>query len=94
MKVAATASARRNCSGSKNTSCRSSKSASSTPEEAGKKKAFRLGDKVEVKIQADYYFGGAVGGGTVEVLVYQNPFYHHWSPPREYPWFYEDARAA
>src|SRR5207244_1786325 len=27
-----------------------------TPEEAGKKKAFRLGEKVEVNIQADYYF--------------------------------------
>ena len=62
-----------------------------TPEEAGKKKAFRLGDKVEVKIEAAYYYGGAVGGGTVEVLVYQKPFYLHWSPPREYPWFYEDA---
>ncbi len=62
-----------------------------TPEEAGKKKAFRLGEKVEVKIQAAYYYGGAVGGGAVEVLVYQNPFYLHWSQPREYPWFYEEA---
>ena len=40
-----------------------------TPEEDGKKKAFRLGDKVEVNIQADYYFGGAVSNATVELLV-------------------------
>jgi hypothetical protein len=61
-----------------------------TPEEDGKKKAFRLGEKVEVNIQADYYFGGAVANANVEVLVYQNPFYHYWHRPYEYPWFYED----
>lgn len=62
----------------------------STPEENGRKKAFRLGDKVEVKIHADYYYGGPVANGTVEVLVYQNPFYHYWTPRRDYPWYYED----
>src|SRR5689334_9450461 len=31
-----------------------------TPEENGRKKAFRLGEKVDVEIQADYYFGGPV----------------------------------
>src|SRR6185436_12492682 len=31
-----------------------------TPEADGKKKSFRLGEKVEVNIQADYYFGGPV----------------------------------
>jgi len=61
-----------------------------TPEEDGKKKAFRLGEKVEVSVQADYYFGGPVANATVEVLVYQNPFYQWWQPPREFPWFYED----
>lgn len=54
------------------------------------RKAFRLGDKVEVNIQADYYFGGAVANATCEVLVYQNPFYHHWHRPYEFPWYYED----
>ncbi|HVF56946.1 MAG TPA: alpha-2-macroglobulin family protein [Pyrinomonadaceae bacterium] len=63
----------------------------SAPEENGRKKAFRLGDKVEVKIHADYYFGGPVAKGTVEVLVYQNPFYHSWTRTRDYPWYYEDA---
>lgn len=61
-----------------------------TPEEKGRKKAFRLGEKVEVKIQADYYFGGPVANASVEVVVYQNPFYHTWHAPYEFPWFYED----
>jgi uncharacterized protein YfaS (alpha-2-macroglobulin family) len=43
-----------------------------TPEEEGKKKAFRLGERVEVNVQADYYFGGAVTNATVELLVYQH----------------------
>ena len=61
-----------------------------TPEQDGKKKAFRLGEKIEVDIQADYYFGGPVSNASVEVVVYQKPFYHYWYPYREYPWYYED----
>lgn len=61
-----------------------------TPEQDGKKKAFRLGEKVEVDIQADYYFGGPVSNASVEVVVYQNPFYHYWFPRRDYPWYYDD----
>ncbi len=62
-----------------------------TPEEDGRKKSFRLGEKVEVNIQADYYFGGPVANASVEVVVYQNPFYHYWLPPHEYPWYYDDT---
>ncbi|HKU77363.1 MAG TPA: alpha-2-macroglobulin family protein, partial [Pyrinomonadaceae bacterium] len=61
-----------------------------TPEQDGKKKAFRVGEKVEVEIQADYYFGGPVSNAAVEVIVYQNPFYHYWFPYREYGWYYDD----
>ncbi|HXU77863.1 MAG TPA: MG2 domain-containing protein [Methylomirabilota bacterium] len=61
-----------------------------TPEEGGRKKTFRLGEKVEVNIQADYYFGGPVANANVEVIVYQNPFYQYWHAPRDFPWFYED----
>jgi alpha-2-macroglobulin len=61
-----------------------------TPEQDGRKKAFRVGEKVEVEIQADYYFGGPVSNASVEVVVYQNPFYHYWFPRRDYPWYYED----
>ncbi|HEV7745967.1 MAG TPA: alpha-2-macroglobulin family protein [Pyrinomonadaceae bacterium] len=61
-----------------------------TPEDNGKKKAFRLGEKVEVNIQADYYFGGPVSNAAVEVVVYQNPFYHYWFPHHDYAWYYDD----
>ncbi len=61
-----------------------------TPEENGKKKTFRVGEKVSVDIGADYYFGGSVANASVEVVVYQNPFYHYWFPHREYAWYYED----
>ncbi|HZI85479.1 MAG TPA: alpha-2-macroglobulin family protein, partial [Pyrinomonadaceae bacterium] len=37
-----------------------------------------------------YYFGGPVSNAAVEVVVYQSPFYHHWYPYREYPWYYND----
>jgi uncharacterized protein YfaS (alpha-2-macroglobulin family) len=61
-----------------------------TPEENGRKKSFRLGEKVQVNIQADYYFGGPVSNASVEVVVYQNPFYHYWFPHRDYSWYYDD----
>lgn len=61
-----------------------------TPKEDGKPKIFRLGEKVEVDIQADYYFGGPVAEAKVEVHVYQKPFYHYHRQPRDFPWFYED----
>jgi hypothetical protein len=63
-----------------------------TPEENGKQKAFRLGEKVEVQVQADYYFGGAVANANVELIVSQNPFYHWWRQPRDYPWLYQDEQ--
>jgi uncharacterized protein YfaS (alpha-2-macroglobulin family) len=61
-----------------------------TPEVDGKKKAFKLGEKVTVNIQADYYFGGAVANANVEVIVYQNQFYQYWHPRRDYAWYYQD----
>ena len=61
-----------------------------TSEENGRKKAFRLGDKIEARIQADYYFGGPVANASVEVLVYQNWFHHWWYPERDFQWYYED----
>jgi alpha-2-macroglobulin len=61
-----------------------------TPEVDGKKKAFRTGERVEVNIQADYYFGGPVANATVEVIVHQDPYYFAWKEPREFGWFYEE----
>lgn len=62
-----------------------------TPTENGKQKTFRLGDEVEVNIQAQYYFGGPVANANVEVLVYQRPFRQHWRPSHPYPWYYKDS---
>lgn len=62
-----------------------------TPEENGKKKSFRLGERVEVDIEANYYFGGAVANATVEVIVRQNPYYRWWTTPRDFPWFYGES---
>ncbi|HVK58943.1 MAG TPA: alpha-2-macroglobulin family protein, partial [Candidatus Kapabacteria bacterium] len=64
-----------------------------TPEENGRRKTFLLGEKVEVEISADYYFGGAVANATVEAVVYQNPYYQYWTEPREFPWLYEDQNS-
>ncbi|HMJ24322.1 MAG TPA: MG2 domain-containing protein [Pyrinomonadaceae bacterium] len=61
-----------------------------TPDENGRKKSFRLGETVEVNIQADYYFGGPVSNASVEVVVYQTPFYHYWYPRHDYSWYYDD----
>jgi hypothetical protein len=61
-----------------------------TPEKDGKKKTFRLGETVQVNVQADYYFGGPVNNADVELLVYQNPYYHWWTPYRQYAWYYDD----
>jgi uncharacterized protein YfaS (alpha-2-macroglobulin family)/tetratricopeptide (TPR) repeat protein len=62
------------------------------PARPGSKRLFRLGDKVEAVVQADYYFGGPVAGAQVEVLVYQRPYYHAWPMPHEYPWYYAEGQ--
>jgi alpha-2-macroglobulin len=61
------------------------------PARPGAKKLFRLGDRVEAVVQAEYYFGGPVAGAQVEVLVYQRPYYHSWPVPYEYPWYYAEG---
>jgi len=52
--------------------------------------AYRLGDKVEMTVDAQYYFGGAVAEADVEYLVYQRPYYRTFRPYRKYGWYYED----
>jgi hypothetical protein len=62
----------------------------STPAVEGRKKAFRLGENVEVSVKAEFYFGGAVTDAEAEIVVYQRPFYHYWRRPREFSWYYDD----
>ncbi|MCK5581591.1 MAG: hypothetical protein KAJ18_10015 [Candidatus Omnitrophica bacterium] len=52
--------------------------------------AYRLGDKIEIEVDAQYYFGGAVAEAEVEYLVYQDNYYHYYCPARKYSWYYED----
>jgi uncharacterized protein YfaS (alpha-2-macroglobulin family) len=63
-----------------------------TPEENGKKKSFRLGDKVEIVVEAAYFFGGPVANATAEVVVRQKAFWPTWTPRRDYPWYFEGAQ--
>lgn len=60
------------------------------PKEEGGVSTYRLGDTVEVELDAQYYFGGPVANAEVEYLVYQNPYYHTYYPVREYAWYYAD----
>lgn len=58
--------------------------------EEGKEPVFRLGDKLEMEVDAQYYFGGAVANADVEYLVYRRNYTHSYSPPRPYPWYYRE----
>jgi uncharacterized protein YfaS (alpha-2-macroglobulin family) len=61
----------------------------SLPEEQGKKRIFRLGDRIEADVEAHYYFGGAVAQASVEVIVRQQPYWRPSRVEREYPWYFE-----
>jgi len=56
----------------------------------GRAKLFRLGDRVEVEVEATYYYGAPVAGASVEVFVHQRPRYRPIPMRHEYPWYYED----
>ena len=60
-----------------------------TPREDGRPVLYKVGDRVEVDVEASYYFGGPVSEATVEVLVYQKPYHSFWRPRREYSWYFE-----
>lgn len=59
----------------------------------GKPASYRLGDKVNVSVDAQYYFGGAVADAQIEYLVYQRPFVHGYRFERPYGWYYADMIA-
>ena len=54
-----------------------------------RERAYRLGDTVEVSIEASYYYGGPVADANVEAIVYQMPYYRVPWRERDYPWFFE-----
>ena len=59
-------------------------------EVATAKPTYRVGDVMEVKIAANYYFGGPVQEADVEVLVRQSQYWHFYRPYHKYPWYYDD----
>ena len=54
------------------------------------KPTYRVGDKLDLKVAANYYFGGAVQGAEVEVIVTQSQYWHFYRPYRKYSWYYDD----
>lgn len=62
-----------------------------TPEENGRRKTFRTGDRVELTLTAEYYFGGAVAGGRAEVVIREQPLYRPLFYRTESLWFDDEA---
>ena len=56
------------------------------------KPLYRIGDKLKIRVAADYYFGGPVAEADVIVIVHRRPYYHWHYPPRPYPWYFEGMR--
>ena len=56
----------------------------------GEPARYQLGDTVTAVVQADYYYGAPVAEATVEVFVWQRPFWMRFPKEREFPWFYAD----
>lgn len=54
-----------------------------------RRKTFRLGEPVEIAVQADYYFGGPVANATAELVVRQAGFSWFWPVSRDFPWLFE-----
>jgi alpha-2-macroglobulin len=54
-------------------------------------KNFMLGDKIEVSILAETYFGAPVANTSVEVIIKQKPYQFWYEPPHPYPWYYNGS---
>jgi uncharacterized protein YfaS (alpha-2-macroglobulin family) len=54
-------------------------------------KLFRLGDRVEIAVDAQTFYGAPVGSADVEVLVKQSPYWRGWIPQHDFPWLYQDS---
>lgn len=64
-----------------------------TPEETRggvtQRRAFRLGETVEIDIAAEYFYGGPVANADVELRIRESSW-HPWFPRNhEYPWLHE-----
>lgn len=55
-------------------------------------KTYLNGDKIPVKIEANYYSGGAVVNAKVNVIVRRKNHYQTWYWPREFDWYHSASR--
>ena len=63
-----------------------------TPEEKGRKKRSGWVRPWKPRSWREYYSGGPVANASVEVVVYQKPYYFWWPLEHEFEWYYEDMR--
>ncbi len=54
------------------------------------KKQYSGGDKIEIDIQSDYYFGSPVPDAEVTYNIFKKPLYRPWWYYSQYSWFYKD----
>jgi hypothetical protein len=54
------------------------------------KKQYSGGEKIEIDIQSDYYFGSPVPDAEVTYDVFKKPLHKPWWYYSEYSWFYRD----
>lgn len=54
------------------------------------KKQYGNGEKIEIDIQSDYYFGSPVPDAEVTYDVFKKPLHKPWWYYSEYSWFYRD----
>jgi uncharacterized protein YfaS (alpha-2-macroglobulin family) len=48
----------------------------------------RLGEKIQARIEARYYFGAPVANGTVSYKIFREDYHHVFFGPGEYDWLY------
>ncbi len=64
-----------------------------TSQENGRAKVYRIGEQVQIKARAEYYFGGPLVGAEAEVIVYQRPLQHYWPPQGPFAWLKDSNRS-
>ncbi|MHC4982173.1 MAG: alpha-2-macroglobulin family protein [Planctomycetota bacterium] len=51
---------------------------------------YRVGDEMQIKISARYYFGQPVAGAEVSFVIRKQNYTHRYEWPRRWKWYYDD----
>jgi len=54
------------------------------------KSDYRVGDEMQIKVAARYYYGQPVVAANVKFTIRKQSYTHRHEWPRPYPWYYED----